>query len=64
MSDVHAKYECPACGLISSGTEWNIATMKVFGKVNLGKIEEEKDDCIFICPKCAEEVDGEEIERR
>lgn len=36
--------------------------MRKFGLENFGKIETEKDECIYICPKCEDEVNGNTIE--
>ena len=55
-------YLCSICDKESTIEDWNKRSMRKFGSENFGKIETEKDECIYICPKCGNEVNGNTIE--
>lgn len=60
-------YECPNCGGNFTSALWDKTTMyeldiKGFWD-NYGKIEDERElGCFYICPNCAMQVEGTDIE--
>lgn len=56
-------YICPECNKISSTKEWDNKSLDIFEESNYGYIEKEKDQCVYICPKCGEQIDGINIRK-
>lgn len=59
-------YECPKCFEISTNKKWDQNTMKKLNIEgywdNYGRIDDEKDlGCIYVCPVCGQEINGNEI---
>lgn len=57
-----ALYECGSCGKANLGHRWNGATRAFYGG-DINEIGGDKwRDCLFVCPSCGKEVDGNLIE--
>jgi len=58
-------YECPECYGIFSSLSWDKSTMEKLNikgyNDNYGKIDEEREFCIYICPNCGEVIEGIKI---